>query len=291
MKMPTEVKIIRSPRSMQDICLKLRARGKTVGLVPTMGALHAGHMSLIARARRENDVVVVSIFVNPVQFGPSEDYLKYPRPFSIDTGLCRAAGVDMLFAPGAVAMYPKGHKTFVNVEEMSNVLCGASRPGHFRGVATVVSKLFNIVLPSKAYFGEKDFQQLAVIKKMARDLNMPVKIVPCPTVRESSGLAFSSRNSYLSPSERGQAAKISQALSLGRRLFHKNKITNSARIISSVTAVLKTIPGVRIGYVKICDPATLEDIHTAHARAILALALHIGNTRLIDNSILGDVVN
>jgi len=290
--MNTRIKVIRSPRAMQDACLKLRARGKTIGFVPTMGALHDGHLSLIARARRENDAVVVSIFVNPTQFGPSEDYLKYPRPFSHDKDLCRAAGVDILFAPGVAAMYTQDHKTFVNVAKMSDVLCGAARPGHFRGVATVVNKLFNIVAPSSAYFGKKDFQQLAIIKNMVRDLNIPVKIVSCPIIREPSGLARSSRNRYLSDIERDHAQKLSRSLSLARRLITRDGISNPARITAEMASIIKTIPGARIDYIKICNPETLEELKTIETRALIALAIFIGKTRLIDNCIaIRDVVN
>jgi len=280
------MRIIRSPEKMQEVVRSLKLKGKSAGLVPTMGALHEGHLSLISRARRENDIVIVSIFVNPAQFGPAEDYLRYPRPFSKDSALCRGAGVDIIFAPGVKAIYPDGYLTYVKVERMSDVLCGKFRPVHFRGVATVVAKLFNIAAPDRAYFGLKDFQQVKIIERMARDLNFPVKIVACPIVRERSGLALSSRNSYLKNGEKTAASIINKALQQASYMIKYAKSKNSGKIINKLKAAIRAIPGSKIDYVELRDPVTLEKIRTAEGPAVILCAVWVGKTRLIDNVVI-----
>ncbi len=255
--------------------------GRSIGFVPTMGALHAGHASLIKRARKECDRVVVSIFVNPTQFGPKEDLSRYPRPFSADKKLCASLGVDALYHPTPAEVYPDGFKTLIEVGGLSDLLDGAFRPGHFKGVATVVLKLFQTVLPDRAYFGEKDFQQLQVIKRMTRDLDLPVKIVGCPTVREGDGLALSSRNVYLNPTERAAAPKIQQALRLGAALARR-KIP-PAKVIHAVRKFIALIPKSVIDYVSLVDPETLEAARKSKGILRLLTAVRVGKTRLIDN--------
>ena len=280
------MKIIRSPEAMQKEAAALKRKGLSFGLVPTMGALHEGHLSLIMRACAENDIVIVSIFVNPAQFGPKEDYLRYPRPFSKDAGMCRGAGVDVIFAPAVKEMYPEGYLTYVEVKNLSDVLCGKSRPGHFRGVATVIAKLFNIVAPGRAYFGLKDYQQVKVIERMAKDLNFPVKIVKCPTVRERSGLAVSSRNSYLSSEQKSMSAAIREALQRASYLIKYSKSKNSGKIIKKLKETILKIPGSRIDYIEICDPATLERKKSVKGPVVILCAVWVGKTRLIDNIIV-----
>ncbi len=277
------MKIIRSPRKMQALALRWRRRGRSVGLVPTMGALHEGHLSLIRRARRENRIVVVSVFVNPSQFGPKEDFARYPRPFAKDAALCRRAGVDALFAPAPPAMYPPGFQTWISVEKLSRFLCGPFRPGHFRGVATVVAKLLQIVLPDRAYFGQKDFQQLRVVERLVADLNFPVRIVGCPTVRERDGLALSSRNRYLTQARRRLAARIPSALQAAGELVKFRTSVPAARVQGVVRAALRRIPGARVDYVSVADPDTLEPLRRVRGRALVATAVRLGRTRLIDN--------
>jgi pantoate--beta-alanine ligase len=247
-----------------------------------MGALHAGHLSLINRARAENKVVVASIFVNPAQFGPKEDLARYPRPFRRDAAICRRAGVDVLFHPAPAAMYPAGFDTWVEAPGLSAPLCGRFRPGHFRGVATVVAKLFNIVQPSRAYFGRKDYQQLAVLRRMAEDLNMPVDVVACPTVREADGLALSSRNAYLSPAERAASARVPAALRSAAQVI-KSGVVSVGRVRRAALVELARIPGARVQYVEVADPATLAPLRRARTPALVALAVYVGKTRLIDN--------
>lgn len=260
-----------------------RRAGKSIGLVPTMGYLHEGHLSLIRRARAECDFVVVSIFVNPLQFGPHEDYNVYPRDLKRDTALAAEAGADVIFHPTPEEMYPEGFQTHVEVEKLSQGLCGAFRPGHFRGVATVVTKLFNIVSPDKAYFGEKDAQQLAVIRRMVRDLNLDIEIVPMPIVRESDGLALSSRNTYLSPEERRAATVLYRALLYGRDLIAAGE-RDGLRVRDAVRRTLESEPLVsRIDYVAVVDPDTLEEKTTLSGSVMLAVAAYIGKVRLIDN--------
>jgi pantoate--beta-alanine ligase len=259
-----------------------RAEGKTIGLVPTMGALHAGHVSLIEAARRQCDAVVVSIFVNPTQFGPGEDLDKYPRPFEQDLEICRAHGVGAVFAPSPGQMYPQENVTWVAVEKLTEPLCGRSRPGHFRGVTTVCAKLFNIVGPDVAFFGQKDGQQARVIEQMVADLNMPLAIVVCPTVREPDGLAVSSRNQYLSPEHRTDATQIYQALRRGRELIEAGE--RRAEVVrAEMRTVLEQVPAIEIEYVSLVDAGTLDEVSEARGRVMAAIAVRLGSGRLIDN--------
>lgn len=278
--------IIKTPEAMRKLSSKAILSGRSIGMVPTMGALHAGHVSLIERARKENDIVVVSIFVNPKQFGPAEDYLRYPRPLDKDKKCCKQAGVDYLFVPKEKDIYPKGFQTSVTVEKLQETMCGLSRPGHFRGVATIVLKLMNIVKPSKAYFGEKDFQQLAVIKRMAKDLNVDSKVLGCPIIREQDGLAMSSRNVYLTPAQRIEAAKLRKALLAAGRLIKINKVYNPNTLLNSMRAIIKTIPDHRIDYITVSDPESLVQVRTANPPVLIALAVFVGKTRLLDNIVV-----
>jgi len=263
------------------------ARGevRSVGLVPTMGCFHEGHLSLMRRAREENGFVVVSLFVNPTQFGPSEDFREYPRDLDCDARLAEEVGVDLIFNPSVEEMYPEGYQTCVEVGKLSEGLCGASRPGHFRGVATVVLKLFNIVQPDRAYFGRKDYQQLKVIERMVRDLNLPVEIVGMPIVREPDGLAMSSRNAYLSPEEREAALALSKSLSYAQGLLGKG-IVSGEELRRRVEEFIQREPLARIDYVAVVDPETLNRLAEVKDEAVLALAVRIGGTRLIDNALL-----
>ena len=257
-------------------------------LVPTMGALHAGHAALIDRARQlagARGTVVVSVFVNPAQFGPAEDLARYPRPFAADRKVCAEHGTDVLFHPTAEAMYPEGYSTFVDERAVSAPLCGASRPGHFRGVCTVVLKLLQIVAPAMAVFGLKDFQQYAVIRRMVRDLNLPVRIVPMETVREADGLALSSRNRYLTPAERAQAPILRRALLAARAAFRAGE-TNAARLRRKLVAHIATAPLARLDYAEIVDADTLRPVRTVGRGAVIAVAVFFGKTRLIDNLLL-----
>jgi len=256
--------------------------GKRIGLVPTMGALHEGHLSLVRAARSQCDLVVVSIFVNPTQFGPNEDFAKYPRMFERDCALLEKEGVGVVFAPSIGEMYPSGAVTYVTVEGMSDKLCGRSRPGHFRGVTTVVSKLFHIVEPDLAFFGQKDAAQVAIIKRMVRDLNMPVEIVVCPIVREPDGLAMSSRNAYLTPEQRKSALVLSRALRRVQQVFDQGE-RNAAKLIETGKQVMAEEASVRQDYLEIVDPETLEGVAVVSAKSLVAVAAFAGNTRLIDN--------
>jgi len=263
----------------------LRSAGKSIGFVPTMGALHEGHLALVRAARRQCDAVVVSIFVNPTQFGPSEDLDRYPRPFEQDSALLAAEGVDVLFAPTPEEMYPAGATTFVTVEELSSRLDGASRPGHFRGVATVVAKLFNVVQPDVAFFGQKDAAQVAVLRRMVRDLDFNVEIAVQATVREADGLAMSSRNRYLSPQERISALALSQALLL-MEVMAQNGEHDAERLLAEGRRKLVAEPGVRLDHLSIVNPYTLEPLENVASGALIAVAAYVGNTRLIDNILL-----
>jgi len=259
-----------------------RKAGKTVGFVPTMGALHDGHVSLIEAARKQCDYVVVSIFVNPTQFGPSEDFSKYPRPFENDLAMCEKHGVDAIFAPQVQEMYPRENLTWVNGEKLTDRLCGEIRPGHFRGVATVCAKLFNIVGPDIAFFGQKDAQQALVIRRMVADLNMPLEIVVCPTLREPDGLAMSSRNQYLSPVERKDAARIYESLERCRALIEAGE-RNADVIRGQMREILRRMPDTKIEYVSICDAETLEELEQVRGRVLVAVAVRTRSARLIDN--------
>ena len=259
-----------------------RNTGKRIGLVPTMGALHIGHISLIEAAVKGCDFVVVSIFVNPTQFGPGEDFEKYPRPLEADLRICQDAGVDVVFTPEPEEMYPAENITWVTVEKLTEPLCGKSRPGHFRGVTTVCAKLFNIVGPDVAYFGQKDAQQSIVIKRMVADLNMPLEIVICPTVREQNGLAVSSRNQYLSKQQRKDATNIYKSLQACRQMIDAGT-TDSQKIITEMQQILQQIPTGQIEYVSIVDAETLEDIDKIAGKVLAAVAVKVGPARLIDN--------
>jgi pantoate--beta-alanine ligase len=276
------MEVAKTIESIRDLVKAARGGGKKIGLVPTMGALHVGHVSLIEAARHDCDFVVVSIFVNPTQFGPGEDFEKYPRPLEADLKICRKAGVDAVFAPAPEVMYPGENLTWVTVEKLTEPLCGRSRPGHFRGVTTVCAKLFNIVGPDVAYFGQKDAQQAITIKRMVHDLNMPLKIVVCPTVREPSGLAVSSRNQYLSEQKKKDAAKIFQSLEKCREMIAAG-VTDPRQVIVEMRNVLKQVPSIEIEYVSIVDAETLETIEEIGGRVLVAVAVRLGSTRLIDN--------
>lgn len=276
------MRVIKSKDELRKALEVERQKGKTIGFVPTMGYLHRGHLSLMEKAREENDVVVASIFVNPIQFGQGEDYDAYPRDLPRDTELARSAGVDFLFAPEAEEMYPGNNLTFVDMNGLTDVLCGASRPGHFRGVMTVVTKLFNIVKPHRAYFGQKDAQQVLVVKKMVEDLDMDVEIVEMPIVREEDGLAMSSRNSYLSPEERKSATVLSRSLFDAReRIFQGERSGKSIRemIINRISSQICT----KIDYVEVVNGETLEPLENIEGNVLIAVAVKIGRTRLIDN--------
>ena len=279
------MQVLSTVREMRAACHAVRNGGQSLALVPTMGALHAGHLALVRAAQAHCDVVAASIFVNPKQFGPNEDFAKYPRTFEKDCALLEAEGVALVFAPQPEEMYPKGASTFVEVEGVGDRLDGASRPGHFRGVATVVAKLFHIVGPDKAFFGQKDAAQVAVLRSMVRDLNFDLDLVVCPTVREPDGLALSSRNRYLSAEERVRALVLSSALnaiSTGYRAGQKDV----ARLLEAGRGVLATQPDVRIDYLEIVDADTLLPLTEAVPGALVAVAAYLGATRLIDNTLL-----
>ncbi len=284
---PVFLKIISDKEEMRAFSLGARAGGKTIALVPTMGALHAGHMALVEEARRGAGAVILSIFVNPIQFSEGEDLDEYPRELSRDIDKARAAGVDAVFTPGAGAMYPPGFQTEVRVRDLEAHLCGLVRPGHFAGVATVVLKLFNITLPHVAVFGEKDFQQFLIIRRMVRDLDLDVEIRGVPTIREPDGLAMSSRNAYLSPEERLAAATIPRALEAGKGLVRGGG-TPAVAVAGAVEEVLKANPLVAVEYVSVVDARTLEDIATLRGdgTALLQVAVRIGRARLIDHLII-----
>ena len=279
------MEIYKSIRSLTKKVQEIKRKGHKIGLVPTMGFLHQGHMSLIRRAKKDTDCVIVSIFVNPAQFGPREDFKKYPRDLKRDLDLCEKEGVDIIFAPQAEEMYPEGYSTCVNVENITDRLCGASRPGHFKGVATVVTKLFNITLPDIAYFGQKDSQQAIVIKRMTEDFNMPVKIKVMPIVRELDGLAMSSRNVYLSQKERTQALSLYRALKLAKGLFNNGE-RDSGKIISRMKQAINKGSQARIEYIAVVDAKDLKGIKKISDQALVAVAAWVGKTRLIDNIVL-----
>jgi pantoate--beta-alanine ligase len=270
---------------MSAACGAARRSGKRLGFVPTMGALHEGHLSLMRAAQAWCDAVAVSIFVNPTQFGPNEDFAKYPRSFERDRELLEAEGVELLFAPSVEEMYPKGAVTFVNVEELSGKLCGRSRPGHFRGVTTVVAKLFHIIEPSVAFFGQKDAAQAVIIKKMVRDLDLPVEIVVRPIVREADGLAMSSRNAYLDAEQRRSATVLHRALIEVQSLAERGE-RRSAPLIEAARRVFREEPAVRVDYVEIVDNETLDPVEDVTRGALVAVAAFVGKTRLIDNIVL-----
>ncbi len=267
---------------MQRICTSLKKKGKTIGFVPTMGYLHQGHLSLMGVAKKKSDVLVVSLFVNPTQFGPQEDFKRYPRNLKMDKRLLKESGCDYLFYPQIKEMYPEVYETYVEVEKSTKILEGAFRPGHFKGVTTIVAKLFNIVMPDVAVFGQKDFQQAVVIRRMVKDLNFPVKIIVAPTIREKSGLALSSRNSYLSDEERIQALSLYQSLNLAKKLI-KSGERDSEKIIEKMKKLIQKQPQARIDYISINDSETLETLRKIKGNILISLAVKIGKTRLIDN--------
>ena len=282
------MRIVNTVDEVRSQVRKWRAQGLTVGLVPTMGYLHEGHASLIAASHRENDRTVVSDFVNPMQFGPSEDLESYPRDIEHDAAVVEKNGGDMIFHPTPEEMYHKGFSSFVDMTVLTEELCGLSRPGHFRGVCTVVSKLFNIVKPDRAYFGKKDAQQLAVIRHMVDDLNMDIEIKGCPIVREADGLAKSSRNTYLSTEERQAATVLWRAVNKGTELIRGGE-KDCGVIIREMSAVIDAEPLARADYIKIVDCATMQQIETLDRDALCALAVYIGKTRLIDNFFTEDI--
>ena len=267
---------------VRSLVSNARSEGGKIGLVPTMGALHVGHISLIEAAAKDCDFVVASIFVNPTQFGPGEDFEKYPRPLEADLEICRKAHVDVVFAPESQQMYPMENVTWVTVEKLTEPLCGRSRPKHFRGVTTVCAKLFNIVAPDAAYFGQKDAQQAIVIKRMVADLNMPLEIVVCPTIREPNGLAISSRNKYLTAQQKNDAANIYKSLQTCRRLIDAGT-TETRQIIAEMQKILQQIPSGEIEYISIVDAETLESIEKIAGKVLAAVAVRLGPARLIDN--------
>jgi pantoate--beta-alanine ligase len=280
------MKIITTAVEMQQAAQELRAAGRRIGFVPTMGNLHAGHLSLVRLARKGADVVVVSNFVNPAQFGPNEDFAAYPRTFAADCQLCEREGVDIVFHPSVAEMYPHGASVAVVETALSRTLCGAARPGHFEGVCTVVAKLFNLVLPHVAVFGEKDAQQLRIIRRMVRDLHFPVEIVAGPTVREPDGLAQSSRNQYLTPEQRPQAACLRRALDEAERRFAAGE-RNPQRLVQTMWDLVARQPAARIDYIAVVDDETLEPLTGPITRpALAALAVWVGTPRLIDNTVL-----
>jgi pantoate--beta-alanine ligase len=279
------MEIVSDPRDMQAVSLAWRRLDRRIALVPTMGFFHDGHLSLMRYGREHGDRLVVSLFVNPAQFGPAEDLNRYPRDLERDEARAREAGVDVLYIPAAADMYPEGYQTYVTVEDLSRPMCGASRPGHFRGVATVVLKLFHQVLPHLAIFGEKDYQQLAVIKRLVADLNVPVEVAGRPIVREADGLALSSRNSYLSPEERRSALVLFQALTRARDLAASGE-AEAEKILSEVTRIIGSTPGTRLDYAVLVDPQTLTNVDIIRGSARLAMAAWVGGTRLIDNMLL-----
>jgi len=279
------MRLIATTRDMNEHAAAARAAGRRIGFVPTMGALHDGHLSLVARARAECDEVVVSIYVNPLQFGPREDFAAYPRDLDRDGALCRDAGVTAIFAPAEGEVHLPDHRTWITVAGLEDALCGRSRPGHFRGVATVVAKLLVIVRPHAAYFGEKDAQQLRIIRKMTRDLHLGVTIVGCPTVRAADGLALSSRNAYLDPAQRAAAPVLHRALAAAAATVAAGE-TDAARVVAGVRATIAGEPLARLDYAEAVDDDTLEPVTTIRRRVLLAVAAWFGNARLIDNLVL-----
>jgi pantoate--beta-alanine ligase len=277
------MRLVHTVAEMKKIVNDILKSGKSIGFVPTMGYLHKGHLSLVEAARKENDVVVVSIFVNPTQFGPNEDYSRYPRDFERDLRLLEPIGVDYVFNPSVEEMYPAMYSTYVEEVELSKYLCGASRPGHFRGVCTVVTKLFNIVKPTKAYFGQKDAQQFRVLKRMVRDLNMDVEMIEMPIVREEDGLAMSSRNVYLNPEERKEATRLYKSLLKAKELIESGE-RDVQKIKSEMLKILDH-PLLKVDYVEVVDEETLRPVEKIERKVIVALAVFVGKARLIDNMI------
>ncbi len=281
------MRVIESVREMQKCSETVRLSGKKIGFVPTMGYFHEGHLSLMREARRISDFVVTSIYVDPTQFGPKEDFSKYPRDFERDHRMAEDTGVDVIFYPSNDEMYPPQYQTYVNVESVTQNLCGASRPGHFRGVTTICCKLFNIVKAHAAVFGRKDYQQLAAIKTMVADLNLDLDIIGMPTYREKDGLAMSSRNVYLSAEERKSALSLIASLKHAQRLYEGGE-KRAEFIIQEAEKIIRQAPYTDIDYVKICDASSIEDLRLIDTQAVMALAVKVGKTRLIDNHVLGE---
>ena len=280
------MKIVETVKEVREQVKEWKKQELTVGFVPTMGYLHEGHKSLMDAARKDNDKVVVSIFVNPMQFGPTEDLATYPRDLDHDAALCESAGVDLIFHPEPEEMYEKDFCSFVDMTGLTEGLCGKTRPIHFRGVCTVVNKFFNIVTPDRAYFGQKDGQQLAVIKRMVRDLNMDIEIIGCPIVREEDGLAKSSRNTYLSPEERKAALILSKTVALGKELAKTEKDAN--KVVEAMKKNIETEPMAKIDYVEAVDALSMEPVEKLEGACMLAMAVYIGKTRLIDNTLINE---
>jgi pantoate--beta-alanine ligase len=285
MKNTATIKVVKGVAEMRRFSLEARKRGAKIALVPTMGALHEGHLSLVRAARRKADTVVVSIFVNPLQFGPREDLSAYPRDLAGDLDKLQALGVAAVFTPDAAEMFPPGHRTHVEVEDLSTRLCGRARPTHFRGVATVVAKLFAIVQPHHAWFGQKDYQQLLIVRKLARDLNFEVEVLDVPIVRDADGLALSSRNAYLTAEQRPAALTLQQALHVAERIIAKGE-RSAAKIASNLREVIRAQAGAEIEYISICHPETLHELDTVEVRTVVALAVRVGRARLIDNALI-----
>jgi len=277
--------VIESPQAMQQLADQFRVQGKRIGFVPTMGAFHEGHLSLMRRSREENDISVVSIFVNPIQFDRQDDFEMYPRDLAGDLKRAKEVGVDYVFAPSAKAMYPHGYQTFVEVEEITKRWEGASRPGHFKGVTTVVTKLFHVVKPHRAYFGQKDYQQALVIKRMVADLNLDVEIKMTPTIREPDGLAMSSRNANLSPEERRAALCLYRSLRSAEEQVRSGE-QNAQRIVEGMKAIFAGEPLARLDYTAACHPETLEPLRQVQGPVLFAVAAFVGKTRLIDNCLV-----
>ena len=276
------MKIIRTVAEMTALSREIRALGKRIGLVPTMGSLHEGHISLVRECRAKSDITVVSIFVNPAQFGPKEDLGSYPRDLERDAGLLEKEGVDYVFHPEPLDMYPGGYRTYVTVEDLEDRLCGLSRPGHFRGVCTIVLKLFNIIRPDTAYFGWKDAQQVIILRRMVADLDLDVRVEALPLVRDADGLALSSRNSYLSAEERKAALILSRSLEDARRRIEEGE-RDAGRIVGRIEEAVAGEPRARLDYVAVVDPVSLRPLDRIDGEALIAMAVHVGRTRLIDN--------
>lgn len=284
-----KMKIIEFTKEMQKYSDILRSEGKRIAFVPTMGFFHEGHLELMRQAKKMSDCVVVSIYVNPTQFGPKEDLSRYPRDFKRDSKMAEEVGVDVIFYPSNKEMYPEGYQTYVNVEEVTNNLCGLSRPGHFRGVTTVCAKLFNIVKPHIAVFGKKDYQQYVTIKRMVTDLNMDLEIIGLPTVREADGLAMSSRNIYLKDNERTSALSLVASLRLAQKLYDQGE-RSVTKISSEAQKLIQNAPYTDIDYIKICDTEIMKDIEIIEEKALIALAVKVSQTRLIDNHVFGEKI-
>jgi len=281
------IQIIETVREMQAFSESLRRQGKTISFVPTMGFFHEGHLDLMREGRKRADCLVVSIYVNPTQFGPTEDLDRYPRDFDRDRRLAESVGVDVIYFPANREMYPPHYQTYVDVEEVTDNLCGLSRPGHFRGVTTVCCKLFNIVKPHVTIFGKKDFQQLTAIRRMVEDLNMDLEVVAMPTTREADGLAMSSRNTYLKPAEREAALSLSRSLRRAQERYGQGE-RDAERIVEEAKAFISNHPFTKIDYVQICDTTTMKDVARIEGPCVMALAVRVGNTRLIDNAVFGE---